>query len=115
LLFWVYTIEGSTVTYEQFKEWYDELPILAYGELSDEEIFDAFRTILQWKADDKFISTDIPDNLYTVHEYWLFLGLLCDCIEYGSSPRGGWLTDFGGEVLLFLQNTSNAEISSYYN
>ena len=83
--------------------WYKELPILAYGELSDEFLIDAFQTILQWKADDHFISDTIPDNLYTATEYWLLLGLLSKYIDYGSSPRGGWLTEEGEEVLNILK------------
>ena len=90
----------------EFKTWYDELPILAYGELEDAEVLFAFEKILTWKSDKLFISTsdDMPDKLFTTVEYWLFLGLLTDCIDYGSSPRGAWLTDLGERVLTILTN-----------
>ena len=98
------------MTTTQFAEWYYQLPILAYGELDDEEVLKAFKTVLRWKADGIFISEDIPDNLYTVHEYWLYLGLLKDCIEYGTSPRGAWLTDLGESVLQFLETDDFVEL-----
>lgn len=96
----------------QFNNWYDELPILAYGEITDEQIRSAFKQILTWKRDGVFISEaddkqyPIPESEhnFTTAEYWLLLGLLYPCIEYGSSPRGAWLTTFGTEVLEFLTN-----------
>ena len=39
----------------EFSNWYEELPILAYGELSDEEVLDAFTIILEWKQKGIFI------------------------------------------------------------
>ena len=87
---------------EMIEEWYQNLPILPYGEITDKNIQDAFKQILTWKKERVFISTSIPDNKFTVVEYWLYLGLLQDCIEYGSSPRMGWLTEFGEEVLRTL-------------
>lgn len=100
------------MTTEQFTNWYEELPILAYGEITDEQIHSAFKQILTWKQDGIFISDGgaypIPESEhnFTVTEYWLYLGLLSRCIEYGSSPRGAWLTDFGIEVLEYLSNVS---------
>ena len=92
------------MTLSQFGNWYEDLPILCYGELDNNELIDYFQTILQWKADGKFISDVIPDSKFTMLEYWLLLGLLSDCIEYGTSPRGGWLTDFGKELLQFIKD-----------
>lgn len=91
------------MTYERFKSWYEDLPLLTYGELNDKEVLSSFHLILTWKSKGVFISDNIPDNAFTVTEYWLFLSLLNDCIDYGSSPRGAWLTDFGKELLEFLQ------------
>lgn len=90
------------MTEEQFTDWYDTLNLLIYGELDDLPVLEAFRIILQWKADSVFISDNIPEEIFTVTEYWLFLSLLSDCIDYGTSPRGAWLTDFGKELLDFL-------------
>lgn len=89
---------------EQFREWYQQLPLLTYGEITDEYICDSFRTILQWKKDQIFISDDIPEDKFTSNEYWLLLGMLYDCIDYGTSPRGAWLTDLGERVLDFLNS-----------
>ena len=94
----------------EFKSWYGGLPILAYGELDDEEVLASFQQILTWKNNHVFISSaedtqyPIPDKLFTTWEYWLFLALLTECIEYGSSPRGAWLTDHGKQVLAVLTN-----------
>lgn len=91
------------MTEEEFSNWFDNLPLLLYGELSEEDVQTAFKDILTWKDQSIFISTDIPNSKYTVTEYWLYLGLLNDCINYGSSPRGAWLTDFGKSILTYLQ------------
>lgn len=92
------------MTEDEFDKWYNHLSILPYGELSDEEFKEYVITILTWKEQRIFISDDIPENKFTVLEYWLLLGLLEDCIDYGSSPRGAWLTDFGKEVLEYLRS-----------
>lgn len=101
---------------EQFTNWYNELPLLTYGELTDEDILEYFTLILQWKRDGIFISDKFPEHdtiEFTVTEYWLLLGLLStDCIEYGSSPRGAWLTDFGTELLEFLEAGKHLEYLS---
>lgn len=90
------------MTEEEFQNWFDSLPILTYGEITERSVQKAFLDILIWKQQGIFISDKIPDNTYTVTEYWLYLGLLNDCIEYGSSPRGAWLTDFGLSILIYL-------------
>ena len=96
---------------EQFNNWYDELPILAYGELDDDELKTYMQVILTWKEQGVFISENIPltldgQQIFTTLEYWLILGLLSDCIEYGTSPRGAWLTDFGIDVLRYLRSAN---------
>ena len=85
-----------------FVNWYYDLHLLTYGELDDREVLIAFKTILQWKKDEVFISEDTPGNLYTTTEYWLYLSILHDCIEYGTSPRGAWLTKLGDQILSIL-------------
>ena len=100
------------MTLDQFRVWYEELPILCYGEVTDEQMLLYIKTILTWKSQGIFISTKIPDSEYsfTVLEYWLILGILNkDCIEYGSSPRGAWLTPFGEELLNFLNENKHLE------
>ena len=97
------------MTLEEFSNWYEELPILVYGELAEEDLLDSFAIILAWKRDGIFISENIPENLFTVTEYWLMLGLLTDCIDYGTSPRGAWLTPFGEELLVFLLSGKHLE------
>ena len=99
------------MTLEQFKIWYEELPILCYGEVSNEEMLLYMKTVLNWKSQGIFISDNIPESEcnFTVLEYWLILGLLIDCIDYGSSPRGGWLTPFGKDLLNFLNEDKHLE------
>lgn len=109
------------MTSEQFRLWYAELPILAYGEIGDDQVQSAFKEILNWKNDGVFISGigtgvyGIPESEhnYTLTEYWLYLGLLSDCIEYGSSPRGAWLTDKGKEILEFMNNNTYPYYEEY--
>jgi hypothetical protein len=98
------------MTEEEFERWYNDLRVLTYGEISEEELLDYFQCILTWKREGIFISDVIPEDKFTVLEYWLLLSLLYDCIDYGSSPRGAWLTDFGNSLLDFL----NAGKHLYY-
>ena len=100
---------------DEFNEWYDlELVLLTYGELSDEDVLTAFKDILTWKKEGVFISDVIPDNKYTTTEYWLYLSLLDKCIDYGTSPRGAWLTEFGEGVLDLLINDYEEILHSRY-
>ena len=109
------------MTPEQFRIWYEELGILTYGEIGDDQVLSAFKEILTWKSEGRFISgigTDeysIPESEhnYTTTEYWLYLSFLRGCIEYGSSPRGGWLTDLGKRVLTFLQENDYPYYEEY--
>lgn len=108
------TAMNNSLTMEQFRDWYLELPIFTYGELTEQELLDNFQQILTWKNDRVFISDEIPDSKFTVLEYWLMLGLLEDCIEYGTSPRGAWLTDFGEELLEFLNSGKHLKYIEEY-
>ena len=90
------------MTKEQFDTWYDTLSLLTYGEITDEEVQKDIKQILQWRRNLVFISDEIPGDLFTVREYWLYLSILYDCIEYGTSPRGAWLTEEGEQVLDYL-------------
>jgi hypothetical protein len=102
---------SKPLTTDEFSTWYNRLPILPYGELEHKELLDYFTLILKWKSEGIFISTDkdIPDQLFSTLEYWLLLGLLEDCIDYGTSPRGAWLTDFGVSLLQFLRAGKHLE------
>jgi len=94
------------MTDTQILDSYNTLPVLTYGEISEKELLDDLQIILQWKSYRFFISEDIPNNTFTVKEYWLLLGILNDtnCIDYGTSPRSAWLTEFGEELLQFLKD-----------
>ena len=86
------------MTLDQFRNWYEELPVLCYGEVTDEQML--------------LLSDKIPESEcdFTVLEYWLILGLINnDCLDYGSSPRGAWLTSFGNELLNFLNEDKHLE------
>jgi len=93
---------------EEFNDWFNELPILAYGELDEDNLKNHMEDILTWREQGLFISEKIPETIsgqenLSVMEYWLILGLLDNCIDYGSSPRGAWLTDLGKKVLEYLR------------
>lgn len=97
---------------EKFRDWYVELPILTYGEITDEYILDSFETILQWKKDGVFISDKIPEDKFNITEYWLLLGLLYNLIEYGPSPRGAWLNEKGEKFLKILKEHKSQIMSA---
>lgn len=80
--------------------------LVFYGEL-DDILPTAMAIVLKMKDLKIFTDgSDIPPEIgMTQLEYWLVLSLLLelDCIEYGTSPRGAWLTDTGEVLLTNLQ------------
>lgn len=80
---------------EKWKELLENTDCLFYGEL--EYHLDSYIK--------KFFSVDVKDvgfeeshSLNTV-EFWLVVSMLVkmDMLEYGTSPRGAWLTEDGKE------------------
>ena len=80
--------------------------LVFYGELED-LLPEAMAKVLTMKHLKIFTDgSDIPVEIgITQLEYWFIMSLLIqlDCIEYGTSPRGAWLTDTGEALLKNLQ------------
>ena len=77
------------MTEEQFNNWYGELPLLTYGEITDEQVYSAFEQILTWKSEGRFISGPIGTK-----EYWsqqlpaTYIGQYATC-EYEVFSKSG--------------------------
>ena len=96
---------------KEFMNWFNELTLLTYGEITDIDVLEDIYHILLWKEQRITISENIPDKRITVKEYWLYLSMLYDCIEYGSSPRTAWLTPLGETILTKLKGIYNETIT----
>ena len=89
--------------FEQLEQWFPDNSLYDYGELSG--ILPQYvYAVLKLKQQQVFTDGSNLENI-TMLEYWFVLSLLCqyDYVEYGSSPRGAWLTDKGTELLLELE------------
>ena len=90
------------MTNEQFKEWESE--VFGYGYGTGEEY-----TLATLKKFFTFFPESYDyekaENLLGKETFWLLLNILCraDVIEYGTSPRYGWYTEKGKEVLAFVK------------
>ena len=82
----------------------EDSPLLFYGEL--EELLDKFlpRLFAYDFPAYGFGSVPMTDDFATA--YWLFVSWACraDLLEYGTSPRGAWLTDKGKRFKQIIQD-----------
>jgi Mn-dependent DtxR family transcriptional regulator len=79
-----------------------------YNSQIDEDIIRVMETI----ATEYSYVTDIADKLHLQDSYVeLIQYIICslDYAEYGTSPRGCWLTDKGTEMLKMFQERLKAE------
>lgn len=89
--------------FEQLEQWFPNNTLYDYGELSG--ILPQYvYAVLKLKQQGLYTDGSNLSSI-TMLEYWFVLSLLCryDYVEYGSSPRGAWLTDKGTELLLELE------------
>ena len=94
---------------EKVKDWVNSTGLLLYGEL-DELLFKKMIIVLEMKRD-KVLSDGEDLEEVTALEYWLIMSELerADFFEYGTSPRGGWLTDEGEAFLNELKSMTLKE------
>jgi hypothetical protein len=98
---------GKTLTDKHFRDW--ENLTFGYGYGSGEEpIMGALKTFFDSLKDARSYDHEMLEKALGGATAWLLINALCraDILEYGTSPRYGWLTE-KGELLerYFRQKT----------
>ena len=85
--------------------------LLFYGEL-EELLFEKLKKVLSTRATRLFLD-GTPIEGITELEYWLILSVLAEYnfIEYGTSPRGSWLTPKG---IKLLEEINSITLEDFY-
>lgn len=95
----------------QFKDWNQYYIGYGYG-TGEEHTLRALKTFLE--ATDKGNMYDFRnlEIAVTPTVAWLLINILCDAdiIEYGTSPRTGWLSVAGRELKTFVSKYSAAQL-----
>jgi len=104
-------MEETKVTEKHFRDWYQD--VLGYGYGTGEEYtLPALRGFFEILKDGRsYEYKDIEKKLGGLGA-WLLIGVLCGCdiIEYGCSPRYGWITPKGEKVRDFVLSKSELEL-----
>lgn len=101
------------ITNKHFTDWESEVFGFGYGTGEDYTI-PALRKFFEVVGPDGYWYEDLEREL-TPTVAWLLINILCrggntNIIEYGTSPRGGWLTENGKLIQEFLRGKSDEDI-----
>lgn len=102
---------GKTIE-EYFTDW--ESHVFGYGYGTGEQYtIDVLRVFMEF-ADPRYDYRILGQGM-GAHAAWLIINILChaDIIEYGSSPRFGWLTAKGKRLHEFMSKKSRADLIAY--
>lgn len=99
---------------KHFADWESEYLGYGYG-TGEEHTLGALKAFMGAVGDERGPNSYRYTNLeqaVTPPVAWLLIGILvrADVIEYGTSPRGGWLTENGIALRDFLAGKSVAEL-----
>jgi hypothetical protein len=101
---------------QHFADW--ESGVFGYGYGSGEEhVLKALKTFLSLCCEGQFAHAYDHENLsaaLTPVVAWLLINALCraDILEYGTSPRYGWLTPQGEELKAFVGDRSVEQLEA---
>ena len=100
-----------------FCKWENEVFGYSYGTGEDTILTDLRKFLNLIPESESTYKYEIIEEQLGKTITWLFINILCRkwIIDYGSSPRFGWLSEKGNELKCFLNNTSNEEIINYMN
>lgn len=106
-----------TKTHEDhFRDWESHAFGFGYG-TGERHVLAALKDLFAaWGDDGRPYSYDYKklESAVTPTVAWLFINALCrhdvDAIEYGISPRYGWLTDHGQRLKAFVDRKSADEL-----
>jgi len=108
--------EGEKMTKKDFILWENEIFGYGYGtgELSILKVLKKFMDVI---PKEESYDYEILEKILSPEVTWLLINILChsDIIEYGCSPRFGWLSDRGKELQLFLKLYTTEELYEILN
>ena len=92
---------------ESFADWEGNVFGFGYGS-GEEHTLGALKSFLAAVPGDENYDFELIEKTVTPSVAWLLINTLCheDVIEYGTSPRYGWLTKEGKALKSFVENTS---------
>lgn len=96
---------------ESFRDW--EGSVFGYGYGSGEEhVLGALKAFMA-AIPDRAYDSRVLEAAVTAPVAWLLINALChaDIIEYGTSPRGGWLTEKGKALQGYVSRHSTEELA----
>lgn len=88
---------------QSFADWESEVFGFGYG-TGEEHIIGALHSFFAAMKDGRTYSYREMEPLLGPAVCWFVINALCgaDILEYGTSPRGGWLTDKGERLRTFM-------------
>ena len=88
--------EGEKITDEHFIDWESETFGYGYG-TGEQYTLKALKIFLSLIEEDGSYSYEVMEKGLSPIVAWLMINILCrvDILEYGTSPRFGWLTPAG--------------------
>lgn len=100
------------MTDKNFRDW--EGATFGYGYGSGEPVIIPLLKDFLDATDDGFYRYIELENLIGKPATWFLINALCkaDIIDYGTSPRYGWLTDKGKILATYMKNKSYDELLS---
>ena len=95
----------------QFVDWEKSTLGFGYG-TGDPFIWEAVKSFLVEVPEEGNYDSQKLEDAVTPTVAWLLINLFCraEMIEYGTSPRGGWLTDSGKALQHFVKERSVEDI-----
>jgi hypothetical protein len=91
------------MTPEQFRDWHEDAFGYGYG-TGEERTLPAVKAFFWALPREGAYDYQVLEATLTPVVAWLLINILCRTriIEYGASPRFGWLTEQGEEIRHFL-------------
>jgi hypothetical protein len=96
---------------EFFIDWENHVFGFGYG-TGEEHVISALRQFFTLLRDGRSYWYEDLEAALTPTVAWLMINVLChaDVIEYGTSPRGGWLTSSGQALAQYMKSKSVEEL-----
>ena len=103
--------EAPKTIEESFTDWESHVFGFGYG-TGEEFIIPALKQFFATFADDKTYDHVKLSDVLDPTTAWLLINALCkaNVLEYGTSPRFGWLTDKGRRLRDFIASKSSEDL-----
>jgi hypothetical protein len=104
-------VEPSKTIEQHFVDWEADAFGFSYG-TGEPHILAALKTFLALTPFGQSYQFEMLEQVLTPTVAWLMINALCKCdiVEYGSSPRYGWLTEGGKQLRAFVGQRTVEEL-----